>query len=668
MRLEVQGIALANALQNALCHQALEGGTFDGCVVRPVQWKRGSPTRLPVPPASRNLLQASSAHASRWITGSLSLGAGLATILASAHSCGLIGDASASRRTLMDFGVHWVGVSPALDTLESLGDTVRIVASITDQRGTALIGASLHWTSEDPAIATVDSSGVTVAQAPGSTWIVAHVGEKSARTRLVVAPRMARLEIVDSSIAIGEGFTHRVTFRALDARGHVAPAVPVTWVSSDTAVLLVSDSGLVKGVGAGEADVTVMHAGVIAAVHATVAPVPGRLLALDGNTQSADAGARLATPVRVLLESRRGRPMAGVSVHFVPERGGSADPAYATTNAEGIATSAWSLGPMPGRQRLVASCPELDSAAVLIAEAEPVAANTKVTPVGYPWGGVAGAPVPLKVAVQLTDSAGRLLAGVPVTWVALDSGSITTAESRTDSLGESHASWLLARRAGIQRARVRVGNGRSVPVAPVIATAVAGAPAMLLGGEGNAQKGIAGELLKKPITVEVRDEAGNPVEGARVAASVLTGTLADSVGITDSTGVASFRWTLGARAGRQQMMVRSGALPPLTATVMAAAGSPANIEFVSPPTSGAAGKPLARPIRLVITDVHGNRVTDRQVTLSATSGSLSPARAMPSPDGSVTAKWRLGSKRGVQVLTAEVRGTAVRAKTEVTVR
>ena len=81
---------------------------------------------------------------------------------------------------------------------------------------------------------------------------------------------------------------------------------------------------------------------------------------------------------------------------------------------------------MPGRQRLSASVPELDSAAVLVAEAEPVAANTRVTPVGYPWSGVAGAPVPLTVAVQLTDSAGRLLPGVPVTWVALDSGTITT--------------------------------------------------------------------------------------------------------------------------------------------------------------------------------------------------------------------------------------------------
>ena len=621
-----------------------------------------------MPPASRNLLQASSAHATRWVTGSLSLGAGLATILASAHSCGLIGDASATRRTVMDFGVHWVGVTPAHDTLESLGDTVRLAASITDQRGTALIGASLTWTSENPHVATVDSSGVAVAQAPGATYIVAHVGEKSGRSRLVVAPRMARLEIVDTMVTIGEGYSRRVVSRALDARGHVAPTVPVTWVSSDTAVIVVNDSGVVTGVGAGEADVTVMHAGVLATVRASVSPVPGRLLSLDGNAQSADAGTRLATPVRVLLESRRGRPMAGVSVHFVAERGGTADPAYATTNADGIAVSNWTLGPMPGRQRLSASCAELDSVAVLVAEGEPTAANTRVTPVGYPWSGVAGAAVPLHVAVQLTDSAGRLLPGVPVTWVALDSGAITTVESRTDSMGESHASWLLARRAGMQRARVRVGNGRNVPVAPVVAAGVAGAPALLLGGDGNAQKGIAGEALRKPISVELRDDAGNAVPGATVMASVLAGTLADSVAITDSMGVASFRWSLGPRAGRQQMVVRSGALPPLTATILAASGTPANIEFVSPPVSGTTGKLLSRPIRLVITDVHGNRVTDRQVTLSATSGSLAPTRAMPAPDGSVTAKWRLGSKRGVQVLTAEVRGTAVRAKTEVTVR
>ena len=110
-----------------------------------------------------------------------------------------------------------------------------------------------------------------------------------------------------------------------------------------------------------------------------------------------------------------------------------------------------------------------------------------------------------------------------------------------------------------------------------------------------AKKGTAGETLKRPITVEVRDDAGNAVEGARVTASVLAGALVDSIGITDSLGVASFRWKLGSKAGRQQMVVKSGSLPPLTATVQASAGSPANIEFVAPPTGGTAGRRCPGP-------------------------------------------------------------------------
>lgn len=617
-----------------------------------------------MPPASRNLLQASSLHASRWITGSLSLGAGLATILASAHSCGLIGDASASRRTLLDIGVHSVAIAPAVDTLNSLGDSVQLAATITDQRGASLIGTSLEWKSENPKVATVDSSGIVVAQAPGATHIVARVGEKSARIQLLVAPRMARLELVDTLLALGEGRTRKVVARALDARGHPAPMVPLTWVSSDTAVMTVSDSGAVTAIGAGRADLTAMHAGVIATVPVVVSAVPGRLLVIDGNSQMAEAGARLSTPVRVLLESRRGRPMAGVSVHFVPERGGVADPAYATTNAEGVALSNWTLGTWPGPQRLVALAPDLDSSAVLVAEADPVSANTKVTPVGYPWSGRAGSSTPIRVSVQLTDSAGRLLPGVPVTWVALDSGSIKVLSARTDSVGESHAEWVLARRAGIQRARVRVGTGRNMPVAPVLVTAIAGPPAALVASERNAQKGIAGDMLGKPIAVLLHDASGNPVEGASVTAAAAAGRLADSMAITDSLGVATFRWTLGTKAGRQELVVRSGSLPPLTASVLATPGTPAAIEFVTPPMSSSPGKALPKPVRLVITDTHGNRVTDRQVTFTVTGGVASPAKVMPSPDGMVTTKWRLGTRKGKQWLTAEVRGTAVRGKLE----
>ena len=141
-----------------------------------------------MPSKPRNALQAPITRAGRWLTASVSVGAALATILASAHSCGVIGDASASRRTFAALSVHWVGVTPATDTLRAIGDTVRLLASVTDSRGTALVGAWLEWESKDTAIAVVDSTGVVVARAPGSTLIGVRAGEKFAQMDLIGLP------------------------------------------------------------------------------------------------------------------------------------------------------------------------------------------------------------------------------------------------------------------------------------------------------------------------------------------------------------------------------------------------------------------------------------------------------------------------------------------------
>ena len=64
--------------------------------------------------------------AGRWISGGIGLGAALATILASAHSCGLLGDQS-TRLSVASLAVSWIGLSPASDTAASLGDTRTIV-------------------------------------------------------------------------------------------------------------------------------------------------------------------------------------------------------------------------------------------------------------------------------------------------------------------------------------------------------------------------------------------------------------------------------------------------------------------------------------------------------------------------------------------------------------
>ena len=181
-----------------------------------------------MPSKPRNALQAPITRAGRWLTASVSVGAALATILASAHSCGVIGDASASRRTFAALSVHWIGVTPATDTLRAIGDTVRLLASVTDSRGTALVGAWLEWESKDTAIAVVDSTGVVVARAPGSTLIGVRAGEKFATSRIVVAPRVASIAL-DSVAPIPEGASRKVNAAGLDRRGHLVPGRRLRW-------------------------------------------------------------------------------------------------------------------------------------------------------------------------------------------------------------------------------------------------------------------------------------------------------------------------------------------------------------------------------------------------------------------------------------------------------
>src|SRR5262245_17342103 len=86
------------------------------------------------------------------------------------------------------------------------------------------------------------------------------------------------------------------------------------------------------------------------------------------------------------------------------------------------------------------------------APAEPIRANTRIAQVGDPPSGLAASAQPVVVAVQLTDSSGRVLPGVPVSWKPLDGGTITAREARSDSAGEAHADWRLGPKAGVQRA------------------------------------------------------------------------------------------------------------------------------------------------------------------------------------------------------------------------
>jgi hypothetical protein len=611
--------------------------------------------------AQRNPLQPLT-QTGQWIKAGVGLGAALATSLASAHSCGVIGDDS-SRFAVANLAVSWIGVAPGSDTATAIGDTLRFVATVTDRRGAALAGAGIDWSTDDPTVATVDSAGFVIARRAGATHVVAKVRDRIARAHVIVRPQVAHLDFgADSVLRVPEAGRVPLALRALDARGHRLARARAALTARDTSIAALDSVGAVVGLSAGRTVVAASLDGVTDSIAVEVIPVPGRVVVVRGADQHAAAATPLPEPVLVRVESRRGRPIAGAVVRFSAWEGGAVRPDSAATDADGLARGRWTLGDAPGRQALVAEVYGLDSALAVYAEAEPLAANTRIAASGDPEQGLAGQMLPVQTVVRVTDSLGRVLPGVPVAWIALDGGSIEALGARTDQLGESRAEWRLGPRAGPQHARVLVGSGRSVPGYTVTALALPGYAVALQAIGTRRLAGVVGRPLERPVVARVTDSLGNPVPDVPVVASVTAGDVDPASATSDSAGRVAFRWTLGQRAGDQSLTLAAPHVAPLELAASARPRPADSIAFVArAPAGPRAG---GQPVRVLVTDEYGNPVPRQAVTFGAVGGTVRPMRATTGGDGTAAATWVVQRTPGTHSLVAKV--AAAVARLEVT--
>lgn len=609
-----------------------------------------------MPAATRDALKS----AGRVAAVAISSGAALVSILGALRSYGVFGGTTAM--TVGEIGVAWVGVAPTADTMTAIGDTIHLAATVTDNSGTVLVGSSLVWSSDNAKVATVGADGTVIARGPGTTTVVAAVGTKVARARVTVQQVAAAVKVNgDSAITIGDGDELPLVARAVDARGFPMPARAATWQSGNRDLLALDSLGVATAKAPGKTTVSATIGGITGSVPVTIVAVPASIELVAGGAQRALAGDALPQQLIVRILSKRGRPVPGASVRFRAEDGaGGTDSSNVASDSLGRARAHWTLGAIPGRQRLFVSVDHVDSALIVAAEAEPVAANTRISQLGEP-SAPAGTTLADPAAIRLTDSTGRALADIPVSWAALDGGSVSGGATRTDSLGEARAKWTLGTSAGTQRLRVQIGSGRSVPPFIVTATANAGAPAAASILTGDSQKGAVNAELAKPVTLRVADKLGNPVTGVRVALSTQTGSLADSVVVTDSLGRAQVRWTLARTAGAQKLVAKvDGIAKSLTVAATAVPGDPANLTLSSDATSGVPGKALAKPVVGIVTDDYDNPIANVPVVFSTKQGSVTPARIVTDAKGRVQTKWTLGATPGDQELSAVVKGQDVR--------
>ncbi len=260
---------------------------------------------------------------------------GLVTAVAngSATITATSGSASASATVRVDQEVNTVAVTRTEASLAALGDTVRLTAEALDANGQPVVGAEFSWGSSDSAVATVDASGLVTAVANGSATITATSGSVSGIASVVVAQEVSAVAVTPDTATVLVGDTLRLAATATDANGQVVTGVAFAWASGDTAVAVVDASGLLTGVGAGQAQVTATAAGVTGRAQLTVvAPVPTTIAVTPDTVVLTAVGQTEQLTAQV--HDQLGRVMDGIPVAW-----SSADTTVAVVGSAGLVTA-----------------------------------------------------------------------------------------------------------------------------------------------------------------------------------------------------------------------------------------------------------------------------------------------------------------------------------------
>lgn len=603
-------------------------------------------------------------HTAKLVAVGASSGAALVSIFTALYSYGAIGHAE-SHQSIGNIGAAWVGLRPAIDTATALGDTVHFAATVTDQNGSVLVGARPTWTTGDPSIATILQDGSVITRGPGRTRVTVVVGKIVTHSTVIVQQRVANVDVGraggDSTIILPEGSQLQLRARAMDARGYPIAGLEPIWHIDDSSVALLDSAGLLTGRTAGRTMISAKIDGVSDRTSVSVVTPASAISLVAGLNQRALAGKTLPQTLVVRATNRHNAAAPGKRVTFrLAEGQGSVDPATALTDADGRARATWTLGGDPGRQTLFATVENVDSALAIVAEADPVASNTRVTPLVERLRGKAGETLADSAAVRITDSTGRALPDIPVRWTPVDGGSVEVASARTDSLGVSSARWTLARKTGTQRLRAQVGVGPGLGIPPVTinAVALAGAATAVVVSTGDNQRAPAGTELRKALVFRVLDVNGSGVAEAALTLAPSGGSLSDTALTTDSLGLAKTRWTMGHSAGDYSLAVSvEGVKKLLKVVAHATPAAAANLAFDDVP-GDKRSRETAKSKRLyaLVTDVYGNPVPDAEVSFSVKSGTVTPTRAVSDTKGRAALTWKLGSKAGEQTLKGVVRG------------
>ncbi|MGI8497955.1 MAG: Ig-like domain-containing protein [Gemmatimonadaceae bacterium] len=299
----------------------------------------------------------------------------------------------------------------------------------------------------------------------------------------VASVAVAAVRPFPGSVTLTAGSTLALDAVPVDARGVAIPDLPVTWSSSDTSVVVVSQTGVALARSPGSARIVAESEGKATTIAITVIPPPVASVSAAPLTASLRVGQTTQLTVTALDGS--GGTITGRSVFW-----SSSNTGVATVSSSGVVTAL-----AQGSATIVAIV-EGKNAAALISVQAVAPSSVTVSPVNS--SPVIGQTVQL--AVTVLDARGNPVTGSPVSWSSSNNSVATVSASGVVTAIATGAATVTATVQG-QSASATV-DVRAAPVGSIVLTPAIATP-------------FPGGTVQ--LTSTIKDVNGNPMTGLTVA-------------------------------------------------------------------------------------------------------------------------------------------------------
>ncbi len=385
---------------------------------------------------------------------------------------------------------------------------------------------------------------------------------------------------------------------------------------------------------------------------------PAQIIPFSGGGQTGVVNTAVQ-PITAHVIDAGGNPVAGVTVTFTQQNGGSAQPGSIATDNSGNAQANITLGTRAGQQTFNATVAGLPSAGFIETATPDTAAKVNVVS-GDGQLGTTNTKLGGPFVVAVVDQYGNAVSGAIVSFTPQNGGSVNPVTMATGADGQASTQATLGNSAGSYSFTAAVRGATSNFLS---ATAKLPVCVQVKAFSGAGQSGIGGSQLGASLVTQAQDcNTGAPLANITVYffAPSAGGSVIPTSGISGPDGKVQTSATLPGAAGTYffTASISGDATSPVSFQETVSGGAAARLVGISgDQQSGPPSSPLSAPLVVQVVDAAGNPVAGTTVTFSTQSGgSVAPDSGTSGSDGKVSAGGILGGVAGKQVFTASAAG------------